>query len=296
MKDPSSIISKLIKKGKDILAKIPKKTKISQLQANIKEKYGKDPKHQDKVKLQLKFLKEDYQTNIWEANKKYSEWFIECADIIEKLNHTNYSSILDKTKQELTLESRIEFGINVLSDINKYLESNAYLDLSQGKESVYWKIKDLIAEGENDRIEFKSSLRWDWKTNVLNKFLEIAVTKTISAFLNSHGGILLIGVSDEGQILGLKKDYPTLKRADGDGFIQFLVQVMNNRLGKEFSQYISANIKNVEGKDLCIINVKQSPNPVFIKYDNKEEFYIRASATSQPLNVREATEYISMRW
>jgi len=71
---------------------------------------------------------------------------------------------------------------------------------------------------------------------------------------------------------------------------------MNNRLGKEFSQHISANIKNVDGKDLCIINVKKSPNPVFIKYDNKEEFYIRASATSQPLNVREAMEYIQMRW
>jgi len=34
----------------------------------------------------------------------------------------------------------------------------------------------------------------------------------------------------------------------------------------------------------------------FVKYDNKEEFYIRASATSQPLNVREATDYIKMHW
>jgi len=73
-------------------------------------------------------------------------------------------------------------------------------------------IQKIISEGEGDQVEFKSSLRWDYKANRVNKNLEYVITKEISGFLNSEGGVLFIGGDDNGNILGLKNDYKTFKK------------------------------------------------------------------------------------
>ena len=50
-------------------------------------------------------------------------------------------------------------------------------------------IRTLIAHGENQTVEFKTSLR-----------LRREIGQTISAFANTDGGVLLVGVSDEGKV------------------------------------------------------------------------------------------------
>ncbi len=68
-------------------------------------------------------------------------------------------------------------------------------------------VEDLIAEGESDELEFKATLRWDLKEAGVNKKLEEVIIKTIAAFANSQGGTLLIGVADDGDVIGLEPDY-----------------------------------------------------------------------------------------
>ncbi len=80
-------------------------------------------------------------------------------------------------------------------------------------------ISDIISKGENNEVEFKSSLRFDYTENKINKELEYTVAKTISAFLNTKGGIILIGVDDSGKALGIKADYETLKKKNADGLL-----------------------------------------------------------------------------
>jgi hypothetical protein len=75
-----------------------------------------------------------------------------------------------------------------------------------------------------------------------------------------------------------------------------LTQVINQYLGKEFNQYSSIKITKMDGKDVCVIDVTNSAMPVFLKNADKEEFYIRASASSQPMSIREANEYIKTHW
>ena len=67
-------------------------------------------------------------------------------------------------------------------------------------------LKELVLIGENEKLELKSTLRYDIRENTVNKKLEFVIAKTISAFLNSEGGILIIGVDDDGNALGLDKD------------------------------------------------------------------------------------------
>ncbi len=70
----------------------------------------------------------------------------------------------------------------------------------------------LLVQGEGPILEFKSSFRWDLRQNQANKGLEAVILKTIAGFMNGNGGTLLIGVADDGAIVGLKPDYTLLKK------------------------------------------------------------------------------------
>jgi hypothetical protein len=56
-------------------------------------------------------------------------------------------------------------------------------------------LKKLIAEGENQQLDFKFCVSDSRK-----------IARTLSAFANSDGGKLLIGVRDNGSIAGIKSD------------------------------------------------------------------------------------------
>jgi len=64
----------------------------------------------------------------------------------------------------------------------------------------------LIEQGENDNVEFKSTLRYNLFTKKNDKEIEHAVLKSITAFMNSSGGTLIIGVDDKKNSLGLNND------------------------------------------------------------------------------------------
>src|ERR1700736_4234749 len=66
---------------------------------------------------------------------------------------------------------------------------------------------ELIKRGESKTLEFKSTLRWNLKEDRRDdKAITHAVLKTIAAFLNTDGGDLLVGVADDGSIIGIERD------------------------------------------------------------------------------------------
>jgi predicted HTH transcriptional regulator len=57
----------------------------------------------------------------------------------------------------------------------------------------------------------------------MKETLKNEVVTTISAFMNSAGGILLIGVQDDGSVYGLEKDFKAAgRKGDLDGWLQLL--------------------------------------------------------------------------
>jgi len=193
---------------------------------------------------------------------------------------------IEKYQEFLAIRRKI-----IADAINSFLE-----DLKGRSVEAEINYENVIIEGENDFTEFKSSLRWDYKLGNVNKILEYVIAKTISAFMNSEGGRLFIGVSDNREMLGLTNDYQTLLNKNRDGFLLQLTQVINQYLGKEFNQYITIKIVDIQSKDVCVVDVVSSAMPVYIKNSDKEEFYIRASASSQPMSIREANDYIKTHW
>ena len=53
--------------------------------------------------------------------------------------------------------------------------------------------------------------------------IEKVAARTVAGFMNAQGGLLVIGVDDDGKPLGLDRDLATLGRKDLDGFQQTLV-------------------------------------------------------------------------
>ena len=94
-------------------------------------------------------------------------------------------------------------------------------------------VEEIVANGEDEYHEFKSSLRWDVKESKVNKLLEEVVLKTIAAFNNKEGGMLIIGASDEGEVIGLEDDYNSLKDGDKDKFELHLRNLLNTAYSKE---------------------------------------------------------------
>jgi Putative DNA-binding domain len=92
-------------------------------------------------------------------------------------------------------------------------------------------LEEMVAGGESPVLEFKSSLRWDLRAQQINTDLQKVVAKTVAGLMNFEGGTLLIGVADDGTVIGIENDLKTLKRGDLDRFEQTLRQALADYLG-----------------------------------------------------------------
>ena len=206
---------------------------------------------------------------------------------------------LDYGSLVLGMESAV--GVNMIRDIPN---PGTYTDtleemIQQAQEQQPYEaaldIRDvgaIIAQGETQTIEFKSSLQWDYYQNKVNKDLYAPVMKNISAFMNTSGGTLLIGVDDDGQILGLDLDLKSMKKHNVDGFENVFNMAFNQMIGVEFRQHLEITFPKLDGKVIGFISINPAHRPVYMVHKGQEYFYIRAGNASQPLSVSTATTYI----
>ena len=157
-------------------------------------------------------------------------------------------------------------------------------------------VEALLAEGESQTVEYKSSLMWDYRQQRINKKLYAPVMKTISAFMNSRGGHLLIGVDDSGQILGIEADMQGMKKPNLDGWENTFNLAFNKMIGVEYRRLIQLEFYEKDGKTVCHVYVRPADRPIFLKEDNTEKFYVRAGNASQPLSFSQAARYIQARF
>ncbi len=149
------------------------------------------------------------------------------------------------------------------------------IELKHKEDKKEDKVKELILNGENESLEIKSTLRFDLREGIVNKKLEYVVAKTISAFLNTDGGTLIIGVDDDNNTLGLEKDIQTLTKQNIDGFELHLRQIIKKYLGDYFEKYIKVTFPKVDDKEICLIQISKSGKPVFVTYEGSESFFVR---------------------
>ncbi len=166
----------------------------------------------------------------------------------------------------------------------------------KGRDKLLQKsIPSLIKEGPGQYIEFKSSLKYDYRQAKSSRNIEDLIIVTIAGFMNSDGGMILIGVDSEGMLLGLSNDYWLLKKKNRSGFQQHIISLVANRLGKDLCAKLHISFHQFGGKEICSVFVEPSNHPVYISDNIRTIFYLRTGNITNSLTTREAVEYLQTK-
>ncbi|WP_260837486.1 helix-turn-helix domain-containing protein [Microbacterium sp. SLBN-146] len=162
-------------------------------------------------------------------------------------------------------------------------------------------IDEMLVAGESGTVEFKSTARVNLRTGQKDERMEHVVAKTVAAFLNADGGVLLIGVDDHGTPLGLDADLATLKTPDVDRFELWLRDLIMTTLGTSAAALVEvdfAEIGNEPVRTVCRVQMVASPSPVYLRPGRNAppELWVRAGNSTRQLTVDDAAAYIMQRW
>ncbi len=153
-------------------------------------------------------------------------------------------------------------------------------------------VSKLLNMGESETLEFKSTMRKNIKSNRFGKEIELAWLKGIVGFMNTNGGIVLLGVDDDANILGLEKD----EFENDDHVLLHFKNLLNQHIGLEFSGFINPIIGQIEEKTILAIECERANRPAFLRNKNTEDFYIRSGPASVKLRVSEVLKYVRDRY
>lgn len=141
-------------------------------------------------------------------------------------------------------------------------------------------------------LEFKSTLRTNLHTGQKDPRIEMAVLKTIAAFLNTKGGTLIIGVSDTGDSIGIETDeFPSEDRMS-----LHLSNIVKERVGAQYMIYVDPRFEDYQGKRVLVVDCSESRSPVFVRDGTVERFYVRTGASTTELTGNEMQSYILKRF
>jgi predicted HTH transcriptional regulator len=150
----------------------------------------------------------------------------------------------------------------------------------------------LVEAGEGELIEFKSTLRVNLHTGEKDLRLELAIIKTIAGFLNTTGGTLVVGVSDDGVPVGLAPDgFPNEDRIN-----LYLVDLLKSRIGAPTMLYVHPRFEDYQDERVLVVECQPSKSPVFVKDGNLERFYIRTGAATTELTASEIQQFAKQRF
>jgi ATP-dependent Lon protease len=152
---------------------------------------------------------------------------------------------------------------------------------------------DIIRMGESQFVEFKASLRWNIHTNAPDNRIEHSVLKSLVAFMNTDGGTLYVGVSDDGEIAGIEED----RFPNDDKFLLHFGNLFNDKIGRQFTKYIDYEMIKIDDKSVMKVSCHRSAQPVFLKSNQRQdEFYVRHGPSSVELSMSEFNAYAKDRF
>ena len=244
----------------------------------------------------------DWPDNVKIGDKAPSDYWPNLIDSLDasQLQDQRYWHALPVDWEKLDypefLKHRRRLIAKVIRDGFNKLQEGKTLDNSDNSSTI----TDLIMAGETQTTEFKSSARWNIRAKIYDKKMINPITKAVCGFLNAEGGTLLIGVDDNGKLLGLEKDMKTLgKKGNQDGYELFLRQHLDNYLSIQTAKVVRITFESIEEAVICKVSVTASGKPVFSKSiggNNIDEFWVRIGNATKQLYGEDMMNYRSEHW
>ena len=146
-------------------------------------------------------------------------------------------------------------------------------------------LEEIIAGGETNQVEFKPALVYNFSTGKGGIGVKGIIAKTICAFLNSNGGLLLIGITDKGEVQGLEFDFKLSGDKNPKDFFRLeFDQMLEHFLSFAVKNNVEGQFYELEGKDIFLVKVfPNKRRPIFLKGLTSKEFYIRGEASTRQL-------------
>lgn len=248
------------------------------------------------------------------------------------ISKTNYLGVLLNEKDIYEIAEEYANGGIVLlynmvlgdhpGDSDKLLEAqirDILLSSSTSKtaneESLENDFKELISRGENESVEYKSTILWskdyskeqiiESKSKELNLFgketSKIIIARTIAGFLNTEGGNLIVGIKEnkdqnKNEIIGIEDEIPILKDPCIDGYRRMIVDEIIRKyfhadIYNHLSKYMKITFPQIDGKTLCWFQIKKSDIKVFLSINKKDYFYIRVDAETREIEGKQMVDY-----
>jgi hypothetical protein len=153
----------------------------------------------------------------------------------------------------------------------------------------------LIAGGESERVEFKVAARRNPHTGKDDgQKLSDNVVKAVAGMMNGAGGVVLVGVADDGTVAGVNVEYDIVNKTkpNWDSYRLFLEGILKDKLSlaNAFQLYqITRHV--VEGKDVCRIQVSPAGEPVYMD----KKLYVRTGNQTSELQGPDLVAYVGSR-
>lgn len=168
--------------------------------------------------------------------------------------------------------------------------------------------RDLIVGGEQQSVEFKSSLIVPTKPvpggneaaakEMSAKILNDAGV-AVASFMNRGGGVLLLGVDDDHKVLGVEADAKALNVEPGDH--DLLTRKVADKLrsqihgdGESARPYMQVNVVDVDGVEIVRVDVRQRWRLTYVKSlaGGKPELYERDGKSSPGVPIDRLQEFL----
>ena len=152
---------------------------------------------------------------------------------------------------------------------------------------------DLEADGgtylgiESGTQEFKTSMIYPSDNNMqADEYVQNQnVLKGICAFLNSTtGGVLYLGVNDQGYVVGLDNDMAFLKYKTTDSYLRYVQDTIKKFFGIDTLQFI--RIESMYDNRVVAIHIEPHPYRV-VELNNTAYLRVNAESREMPENVRQ---------
>ena len=195
-------------------------------------------------------------------------------------------------------EFAAELALNPESS-NLISESISGMLDSIGRLSREDSLRSLIRLGESKTSEFKETLSLDVRKSEATKDfkkekdIETSALKTLAAFMNSEGGTLLVGVNDNGEVVGLEREMKHFHRNSKDTLLLHFKNIFSRRIGETFYPFIDQVAIDLDGKLILAITCQPSRDACFL---DDGAFFVRTNPATDQLNGRKMIDYIGTRF
>ena len=133
---------------------------------------------------------------------------------------------------------------------------------------------EIIPNGENSGVEFKRDTLHGHD-----------LARELVAFSNLQGGMVLLGVDEDGSIEGVTRD----------GLKEWVMSVCGDKIRPAIIPFFEV-VENVErGRDVAIVRVLGGPNVYSRWHDNRNSYYVRVGSKNRELTREELSRMFDQR-